>query len=301
MLNPRTLVLLLLIAWPATAVAQVPDPIWVQSVTATSTFASKRNAYDPALTLVPRTSWDKKSDATRYDSAWCEGKPDEGVGEAITIELAVPTTIDTIAIKPGVWMTPKLFAANNRITGLAITTDDGRTLEVTPSGEREEVELKLGGAPVSKLVVRITSVKKGKMNDSCITHITLNDEAPVAVGFDKAAATAFSGALEEAVPAIWNTCDPAKLRAYYDVPFRFVVLENTHASDERRRFKKHPSTLATIDALATWCKKMQLGGQATELQTAAKGTVAVSVETAETMQTMHFVWRRGQWRVTKID
>jgi len=301
MLDPRAPVLLLLIAWPATAAAQGRDPIWVQSVTATSTFASKRNAYDPALTLVPRTSWDKKSDATRYDSAWCEGTPDEGIGEAITIELAVPTTVDTIAIKPGVWMTPKLFAANNRITGLEVTTDDGRTLTAALGGEREEVVLKLGGAPVSKLVVKIASVKKGKMNDSCITHITLNDEAPVAVGFDKAAASAFSGAIEEAVPAIWDTCDPVKLRAYYDVPFRFVVLENTLSAEEHRRFKKHPSTLATIDALAAWCKKMQLAGHADEVQTAAKGTVALLVQTADTIQTMHFVWRRGQWRVTKID
>ena len=46
---------------------------------------------------------------------------------------------------------------------------------------------------------------------------------------------------------------------------------------------------------------MQLVGQADEVQTAAKGTVAVLVQTADTMQTMHFVWRRGQWRVTKID
>lgn len=299
--SSRTLVLLLLMTWSASASAEVPEPIWVQSVTATSTFASKRNAYDPALTLVPRTSWDKKSDAPRYDSAWCEGKPDEGVGEAVTIALAVPATIDTIAIKPGVWMTPKLFAANNRITGIEVTTDDGRTLTATPSGQREEVELKLGGAPVSKLVVKITSVKKGTMNDSCITHITLNGEAPVALGFDKTAAAAFSAAVNEAVPAIWDTCDPVKLRKYYDVPFRFVLLENTHSSDETRRFKKHTSTHATIDALAKWCKKMQLGGQASDVQTAAKGSVAVTVETAETMQTMHLVWRDGQWRVTRID
>ena len=291
--------------WPVVSVAndEALEPIWIESVTATSTYASPKNAYDPVLTLAPRTTWIAKTDDHRYDSAWCEGKPDEGIGEGITIHLAKPTTIENIAIKPGVWMTPKLFAANHQITGLEITTDDGRKLTASPAAKREEVEVKLGGAPVSRLVVKVTSVKKGKMNDSCITQIRLNDEEQaLAVGFDKAAATAFAATVKPAVAAMWDgTCDAAKLAKYYDTPFKFTLVENTHASQERHRFKKHPKTLKTVAALAKWCSQMGTTSESFALQTGARGTVIVGAETADTVQQVHFGWRKGQWRVTKID
>lgn len=298
--------LLLILALPITSVADDDpgfEPVWISSVTASSTFASPKNAYDPKLTLFPRVTVNAKTGDERYDSAWCEGKPDEGIGEAVTIEFVLPTQIDDVVIKAGVWMTQKLFDANNQITELEISTNDGRKVIAKPTPKREEVKVKLGGAPVTKLVVKIAAVKKGKMNDSCITDIDFNAEAstPFMIGFDKTAAAAFSTAFKEATDAIWNSCDRTKLEKYMAFPFDYVLVENTHSSIERYRFKKHPQRFDTADELSKWCKNTGVSGSPMELAMGKPGQIVMTFHTAEATQRMHFTWRKGQWRVTKID
>jgi hypothetical protein len=111
---------------PAEAVAVPFEPLWVTSVTASSTFPHKRNAYAPTLVLDPKQTYIKATGDYRIDSAWCEGKPDEGIGESVTVTFERPTKIQTMTIKAGVWKTQKLFDANNIITGLEVITNDGR-------------------------------------------------------------------------------------------------------------------------------------------------------------------------------
>jgi hypothetical protein len=305
------LAIALITSWPAFAGAddtKPADPIWVKSVTATSTFADKRDAYAAWLTLIPKTTYVEKTEEYRLDSAWCEGKKDEGIGEAITITFARPTAIPTVTISPGVWKTQKLFDSNNLITGLEVVTDDGRKLTATPAPKREEVTLKLGGAPVSSLVVRITSVKKGKMNDSCISDISFGDEL-VAVGFDAAAVTALPVALRELSDALWDPptgktpCDAKLLAKYLEFPFTFALVENTHARDEKRRFKRYPRTFKTAAAFENDCKKgMWVPGAGLEsFIPTGPGKLDVQLMAADASQTMHMLWRNGQWRVAKID
>lgn len=288
-----------------------PEPLWVESVTASSTLADKHDAYNPALTLVPKLGTDKAG-AIRYDSAWCEGKKDEGIGEGVTITLTRPTTIAKITIKPGVWMTQALFDANNVVTGLAVTTDDGRTLTASPAAKREQVELALGGAPVKRLVVKITAVKKGKMNDSCISEITFGDDNTPAVGFDAAAVAAYPKAVKE----LWGTlfaatddaarCAPAVLAKYVDFPFTYVEVENTLAHDEKKRFVRHPHTFKTAAAWQKACNAGQfLGGASTlagtSVETDGVGKLGVHFDMAMASQTMRLAWRGGAWRLVTFD
>ena len=288
-----------------------PEPIWVEVVTATSTLADKHDAYNPTLTLVPKLGTDKKTGDLRYDSAWCEGKKDEGIGEAITIKLARPMVIPKVTIKAGVWMTQALFDANNQVTGLEIVTDDGRKLPVTASDKRTEVEVAVGGAPVSSVVVRITSVKKGKMNDSCISEITFGDD-PIAVGFDANAVATFPAVTRELWATLFNPaegatqCDAKVLAKYVDFPFSYVELENTLAHDEAKRFVKHRHTLPTAAAWEKACKANQfLGGgstlPSTKIEAYGVGQLGVRFEMAMTSQAMRMVWRGGKWRLATFE
>jgi len=290
----------------ATNAAVAPfEPLWVSSVTASSTLPHKRNAYAPTLVVDPKQTYIKAMGDYRIDSAWCEGKPDEGIGESITITFERPTKIQTMRVKPGVWMTQKLFDANNIITGLEVATDDGRKQTVTVPPKRAEVEVKLGGAPITSLVVKVTSVKKGKMNDSCLSEITFDDHV-VGVGFEKAATSSYAAALADIHKALWNGCDNKLFAKYFLFPFTYVERENTHSSDEKWRFKDHKRTLKTEAALVAHCKNSGMGGGPTEptndtLDTVRNGEVSLQVELAEVTQMIHMAWRDGAWRVTKID
>src|SRR5689334_7046092 len=105
-----------------TELPKLPEVIAVREVTATSTFAdkSRRDAYAAWRVLVYEQEADQSASVSIPATAWCEGKPDEGVGEAITIALAAPARLDAIRIAAGVWKTPKLFTTNNQIAALEV-------------------------------------------------------------------------------------------------------------------------------------------------------------------------------------
>jgi len=165
----------------------LPPLAAVREVTATSTYADKRGMYAPWRTLV----YDQTNDATGTivpTTAWCEGKPDAGIGETLTIRLARPTPISRIRIAAGVWLTPQLFDSNNHITALEVALD-GKTVKVAPPGKREWTAVAVG-APVSTIAIRIAAVDRGKMNDSCLSAIVLERDGEVVVpvrGIDGAA------------------------------------------------------------------------------------------------------------------
>src|SRR5262249_27779756 len=127
-------------AAPAAAdlVPKLPLVIAAREGTATSTFAHPPHphAYAPwrrvqFAALIPRDDTDRWVPAT----AWCEGRPDEGIGEGITIALAAPTRIDALRIAAGVWKSTKLFVGNNQITSLEVSLD-GKVTAVKVPGER---------------------------------------------------------------------------------------------------------------------------------------------------------------------
>src|SRR5262249_56960853 len=95
----------------------------VTSVTATSTLAAKNpKTYAPARVL---DLADVEHDLPP-DSAWCEGEPDDGIGDAVTLAFAAPTKIKEVVLRAGFWKTEKLFRANNIVTRVELRTDDRR-------------------------------------------------------------------------------------------------------------------------------------------------------------------------------
>ena len=161
---------------PEPAIADEPETTRitvVTSVTATSTLAAKSpNAYAPARVLELA---DIEHDLPP-SSAWCEGKPDEGIGEGVTLAFAAPTKIKEVVLRAGFWKTEKLFRANNIVTGVELRTDDGRKKSVALPAKLEVVTVALGGAAVRELTVSIARVKKGKMNDSCLSNVEVHTD-----------------------------------------------------------------------------------------------------------------------------
>nr|HEX4314773.1 hypothetical protein [Kofleriaceae bacterium] len=201
---------------PAAARADTPDApfpnlpavVLVKSVTATSTFKDPHDAYAAWKTIAPETRDDPNGmmGARVLWSAWCEGKPDEGIGETVTVTLAEPTVVDAITIDAGVWRTDALFAANNQPTSLEVGFD-GKPVTVAPSGKTDTVAKAPGakGTKYSTITVKIAAVKKGRMNDSCVANIDLMRDGavlPVALGVDAAAWKALPAAITAIEKAI---------------------------------------------------------------------------------------------------
>jgi hypothetical protein len=224
------------------AAADEPQGITlVKSVTASSTLAAK----DPRRYAPERIFDLAEVDAEGPpSSAWCEGKPDEGIGETLTIELAAPTVVETVAIEAGFWKKEELFRANNRVTGIDVITDDGRTKSVTFGDEMEEQKVDLGGAPVRTITLKLTKVKKGKMNDSCISQVTLKTkpETSIVYGMDPALVQSIVG-LQRGLAH----CDAAELGAVVAFPLSWISADSSEQGEKPRKFK-------SAAALAKACK-----------------------------------------------
>ena len=102
-----------------------------------------------------------------------------------------------------------LFHANNIPTAVDVVTDDGRKQRVALPGTIERVEVPLGGAPIKQLVITFASVKKGRMNDTCISGVRLHSATPLLVGINPADADALMPALAE----IHRALHPLRRRA----------------------------------------------------------------------------------------
>ena len=284
----------------------VPEPLWVKSVTATSTFADKTNAYDPKLTLYPKTKTDKKTDETVYQSAWCEGKKDAGLGEGITVTFVKPAKIPSMQIKAGVWLTQAYFVANNQPTKLEITTDDGRKFVVKPPAKREEIEVTIGGAAVTSVTVKIVEVKPGKMNDSCITELGFG-ESP-AMGFDLAAANAwpaFFATVKDTFDHAENKpqCVPEKVAKLVDFPFTWKMAENTHGTNGTLY---HPAVIKSAKQFEELCASGTIPSSMASHDgdvwlSAGPNEVGLMFEGADTVQTFEFGVKKGAWKLVTID
>src|SRR5215510_14452028 len=126
------------LAIPTALAAAAPATAVSVNVSATSTLKSSgKNSYEPWHSL-----------AGQRTQFWCEGKPDEGVGEALIIEFGKPTRVDKVTIGGGVWKSPALFKANNIVTGVDVITDDGRTQSVALPETMDEATASIGGAPI---------------------------------------------------------------------------------------------------------------------------------------------------------
>ncbi len=260
----------LLLLLCASARAEVPDVPRVLGVTATATSTAKTR--DPAFVL--------DSHPTKM---WCEGKADEGVGEALVLKLAGPTRIDSLTIRAGVWQSPELFHAANRITQLRVVTDDGKDQIVKFREERENVDVAIGRT-VSEIRLEIAAVAKGKVNDSCISGVDIHADPDAAVVPGMSSTAQY--ALEPAFAKTWTalaTCDEAGLRAQLAFPFVFV-----------HRF-------ADAKAVRKACKDKQFAAfEDDKLSLHVKAPAPGSLVLATDKLEWHFVVAGKSWRLASL-
>jgi hypothetical protein len=271
----RAVVLVLAVAAaPAVADDRAPEFPHVVAVTATatSTATSKTASHEPWLVL--------GSDPTKV---WCEGKSDEGIGEALVLHFAAPTAVTSLTLRAGVWQSPDLFRVFNRITELRVVGDDGFAKTVKLREERENVDVQIDRT-VSELRLEIAAVAKGKSNDTCISGVDVHTDpaSSLVIGVDAKAAAAF----EPAFATTWQvlmTCDETALRNALQYPFVYV-----HRYGDAKAVRK-----ACKDKLFT---AFQPRDPALHLKLEAPAKVMVGTGTLE----WHFVWSGKSWKLASL-
>ncbi|MGE0399070.1 MAG: hypothetical protein AB7T06_20335 [Kofleriaceae bacterium] len=307
----------LVLASPAFAEEEyVPEPLpklgpfaAIKEITASSTFVdkSKRDLYG-AWRVLEYELTDPMAGVPR--TAWCEGKPDEGIGEGITITFLAPTKLRQIDIAAGVWLTEKLYKANNRITSLAISIDGSAPKKVAPPAEHGEwLEVPIGKA-VTTIKIAIDAVTKGKMNDSCISAVSLMGDGDLALeavrGLDAKAVAALPAAYAAIEKAL---TDPKHTGLDKLITFPFFYEDSSWFVDGSNRTRQK---LANAKALETACKKKTdacpglptTRGPDDPAHVKSDGVGAVMImfpASREVLDTWHLVWKGGAWKMTAAD
>lgn len=146
-------------------------------VEATSALKPQTDAVTEQDQMIDGSAGDGKTMLRRYDpenlrqwyphTAWAEGVPGDGIGEALTLTLDKPAPVSGIAIYNGYVKTRELYLKNNRVAEFKVTIDD-RPPFLLPLGDEyiadEPRYLKFPVAPgkaVKKIRLEITKVHRG--------------------------------------------------------------------------------------------------------------------------------------------
>ena len=162
-------------------------------------------------------------------TGWCEGKKDQGVGEALTLS-GDDVSFTQLQIMAGYWKSEKLFKGNNRPTALTVTVTnhDGQTqrFDVAVPDGMEAAVLDPGQVvDATEIKIAFAGVTKGKVNDSCITDVQLVNGEQTRVPFLEGGA-AFQD-LGTAIDGLSNglaSCDQTALSTYVKFPLSYKSL-----------------------------------------------------------------------------
>ncbi|MEJ1969358.1 MAG: TIR domain-containing protein [Rhizomicrobium sp.] len=113
-------------------------------------------------------------------TAWCEGVPGPGNGQAITVSFSRPQIVKEISFINGYAKSAETFAKNNSVRTLTVTWPDGTTSSLGLADRREPYSLPSGHAePVRGLSLRIDTVNGGsKWPDTCLSEIVFSLRDP---------------------------------------------------------------------------------------------------------------------------
>jgi hypothetical protein len=242
----------------ATAHAERPAITPIE-VTASSTLKGKSDKYAPWRAVdfdAQQVADPGNPDVINFvrTTGWCEGKKDQGIGEYLEIR-AVDGTIRLagVAIHAGFQKSQKLFEANNRPSRLTVTfTDAGggeQKAELTvPDGMTAGVLALDRPIDAAKVRIAFAEVTKGKVNDSCLSHVQLLTEAGPAPAY--LAADADSGMIEIALGNLYTgleSCDASMLEGAIKFPLAY--------SSRNAKGKRVKKKLKNAKALAKLCGK----------------------------------------------
>ena len=283
---------------------KLPDLIAIRDITATSTFADKRGMYAAWRTVGYDAVLDKKTQEYLPTTAWCEGKPDEGIGEGVTITFASPTRLDQISIAAGVWRSEQLFASNNHITALDVIVD-GKATTVHPATTRQWLDVQIG-REVSTISIKLGAVTKGKMNDSCLSGVSLirrtGDYATV-IGVDAHAVAELPRAIAKLEQTL-GTTDRAGLDKLVDYPF--TLYKAKHASLKSIDAACHrPEAAGAYDSAEPICpaplSTMPGDDRAALVSSPEPGTIDIAFPSQRDVQDVwRLRWHDAAWHLTSI-
>lgn len=288
-------------AWP---IPKLPSVVGVTTVTASSTFADAKQRDRHAAWRV----LEFPSSGGHPQTAWCEGKPDLGLGESITVQLAAPTQLDAILIAPGFWKSAALFKANNLVTSIEVAVD-GKITRASAGARGKWITVPTKD-PVTSFTIKVTGATAGKMNDSCISGVKLmrGKTSLVAV---RGAAAAGAGSLPRAIKTIQDTL-ASDSRAGLDKLVAFPL-----ELDDAANFSMGGKavTYTSWKTMEVACKQPRdddtvvcpnpvsfREGAEGELRMYGDGSVTlVWPSSREVVPVWHLVWKSGAWRLKGVD
>ena len=306
------------------AIPPVPTFVQIQQIRATSVYADKKRPQRYAADNVLFYDYELNNEGGTdgYASMWCEGKADEGVGESVTVTLATATRIDKIAVAAGVHKSDRLFAANNRITRLEVIADGRPPLVVVLPKTRELVEIPVGGAPVSALTLRVAAVKKGRLNDTCLSAVDLfrgSQRLSPVQGFDAAALAALPRALGEMQYELEEGPDVGRMKRLFAFPFTYTDEVCVRGGGCPGETVVHATPAAVVKACDEFFKiEEDMRWEAVQvcpdganvdpeddrpltIETEGKDGVAVTFPSHnELCKQWRLVWGEGRWRLKEI-
>jgi hypothetical protein len=255
------------IAVPDTDIPTLPA---ILGVTATATSSAKGD--EPWYPL--------RGDPTKF---WCEGRADEGVGEALVLHFAEPTRVDSLRLRAGVWRSPDLFRSYNRVTQLRVVPDIGESKTVSFDDDRVNIDVAMGRDRIQTIHLEIAGVTKSKTNDTCISGVEIRTDPTSTVVLGEAPPQS----LPSAFAKVWRalaSCDDKALEA--GLRFPFVASQS----------------FASASAVRTACKSGAFADfrpqQASPfVQAEAPGKVVVIAGKLE----WHFVLVGGAWRLASLE
>lgn len=296
-------------------VAKVRPLTPLKEVSATSTFVDGKQPIAAQVVVSPEFETEEGSDGgtTRYTSVWCEGKPDAGIGEGITITFTDPVELDGISIVTGDWRSQKNYRSRNQITALEVELDDSRKLTAVPpkvdaagleyqwSGTDNQAVAAVGGQPVRKVAVRIAKVKQGKKNDSCITAIYFNRKGqrmPAIFGVSAAALAALPKGVAKVVDAVVGL-EPSVMNKYIEFPLSYCSKGDYHEASCTTSVWKDAAALRSGCVHGRNCMEQVEGNGPDDLELTPIGPATVSLRMAG-YETWSLIWRSGEWRLKEV-
>jgi hypothetical protein len=206
----------------------LPPPIAVKSASA----ASMTSSDSPAWKLLMPSG-----------STWCQAGPGTRPGEPLAIALVAPTALSSVEV------TLMNDSAANPIASAEVVAD-GKSFTAARSGDSREIDVKLSGAPVAQLVVRVTAKAKGSRDVNCVDRVQLRAApgAAVVYGVSTSAAAALWPSVEAAKQAL-HSCSSKALAAQLAFPF-----ENSWYTMDNDGMKERTATYKTAAAATKACK-----------------------------------------------
>ena len=295
---------------------ELPRTLQLVEVKATSTRAGK--------SLDSYAAW-KVLDGNAA-TVWCEGKPDAGAAEGLTITFAEPVRVDSLSLVTGVPATPELFEAHNVPDAVTVTTDDGRTLEGLDGSLVEgafdhtgTVTVEVGPPAVRKLTVGFGAVQKiAPGNHTCIADVRIasgGDDVEPIVGLDRLALKALPAALQGLLDG-FKTCDRVKIADRTQFPLAFDFLQPVAPSPANGFTQGVRSARASWRAAVDLTARCAAGDPAApsvaadaevdgivySARSAGPGELLFRVDTREGEQdTWRLAWKDRRWKLTAIS